>query len=275
MTKNTIAYFLAEDLGKKGDITSTALFHTEQGTGQIFAKQNCIVAGIREIEKVFRFVRCDFHAQVTDGTAINKGCIVATVSGSALSLLKAERLALNILGRMSGIASATHEVVVQAQRINPHVQIAATRKTTPGFRRYEKNAVEIGGGFPHRYGLFDAIIIKDNHLNISGSLEETVQKIRKKYPKRKIEIEVENPKDALRAAHCGVEIIMLDNFSVQKAAETAKKLRSINPQIFIEISGRITKKNIEKYAPFADRISLGCLTHSIQNKDFSMKIWKK
>ncbi|MEM4257972.1 MAG: carboxylating nicotinate-nucleotide diphosphorylase [Candidatus Thermoplasmatota archaeon] len=275
MTKNTIAYFLAEDLGKKGDITSNALFHTEQGTGQIFAKQNCIVAGIREIEKVFRFVHCSFRAQVIDGTAINKGCIVATVSGSARSLLKAERLALNILGRMSGIASATHEVVVRAHKINPHVQIAATRKTTPGFRRYEKNAVEIGGGFSHRYGLFDAIIIKDNHLNISGSLEETVQKIRKKYPKRKIEIEVETPKDALRAAHCGVEIIMLDNFSVQKAAETAKKLRSINPHIFIEISGRITKKNIEKYAPFADRISLGCLTHSIQNKDFSMKIWKK
>ncbi len=272
--ENTIARFLAEDLGKKGDITSDALFSNEQGIGHIISKQKCIVAGIQEVEKVFRLVRCSFHANVSEGTHIRKGCIVATVSGSVRSLLKAERLALNILGRMSGIASATHAVVVNAHKINPKVQIAATRKTTPGFRRYEKLAVEIGGGFSHRHGLFDAILIKDNHLHIIGSLEEAITKIKKRHPQKPIEIEVETQRDALRAARCGVESIMLDNFPIKKARDTAQKIRAINPKICIEISGGVTLKNVSSYASFADRISLGCLTHSTTNKDFSMEIWK-
>jgi nicotinate-nucleotide pyrophosphorylase (carboxylating) len=146
------------------------------------------------------------------------------------------------------------------------VTIAATRKTTPGFRMFEKKAIILGGGEPHRYGLYDAILIKDNHLKMIESIEEAILKIKRKLPGTPIEIEVENEANAIIAARLNVEIIT--------GKKVVRKIRQINPGVRIEVSGGITADNIEKYASFADRISLGYLTHSVKNKDFSLEIFK-
>ncbi len=210
--------------------------------------------------------------KASDGDVIAKGTVVATIKGSARSILKGERLSLNIIGRMSGIATETKKLVNKCRATNPNVTIAATRKTTPGFRRFEKKAVMIGGGESHRFGLFDAVMIKDNHLKLIGSIEKAIKKVKEKVTDTIIEVEVENMHDAETAAALHVDVIMLDNFDPEKGEAVAKKIRKINPHTIIEISGGITEENIEKYACFADRISLGYLTHSIKNKDFSLEI---
>ena len=152
--------------------------------------------------------------------------------------------------------------------------IAATRKTTPGFRLYEKKAVIVGGGEPHRYGLYEWVLIKDNHLKLIGSVEEALKRVQRKTPGKLIEIEVENERDALAAAKRNVDVIMLDNIPPRTGEAIARKIRQINPRIHIEVSGGITRENITKYAAFADRISLGALTHSVKSKDFSLEIFK-
>jgi len=266
--------FLREDLGKQGDVTSNALFTTENASAVITAKEDCIVAGLTEALLVFQKTGAKAKQLVKDGTLVKKGTAVLKIEGHTRSILKGERLALNFIGRMSGIASETHMLVERCRKINPHVTIAATRKTTPGFRRYEKKAVILGGGEPHRYGLYDAVLIKDSHLNIIGSVEEALTRAKKKTRKKTIEIEVENESDALVAARMKVDVIMLDNLDARTGAGITRKIRAINSHILIEVSGGITIKNIDQYAVFADRISLGYLTHSIKNKDFSLEIFK-
>jgi nicotinate-nucleotide pyrophosphorylase (carboxylating) len=266
--------FLREDLGKNGDITSDALFTNEHASARIIAKDDCLIAGLTEAQRVFQKVGARATLLRKEGSNVKKGTRVLEITGPARSILKGERLALNFIGRMSGIATETYDLVQQCRKINPKVTIAATRKTTPGFRSYEKKAIIIGGGEPHRYGLYDAVLIKDNHLKIIGSIEEAVTRAEKKTRKKTIEIEVETPSDALKAARTNVDMIMLDNFDPKTGAVTARKIREINPDIRIEVSGGITRKNIERYAAFADRISLGYLTHSIKSKDFSLEIFK-
>jgi nicotinate-nucleotide pyrophosphorylase (carboxylating) len=267
--------YLTEDLGKKGDITSNALFTTQQkAKAVIIAKQDCIVAGLYEAGVVFKKTGARPRLFHKDGAEVMNGEVVMKIQGPARSILKGERLALNIIGRMSGIASETEKIVRRCRHINQKVRIAATRKTTPGFRKFEKKAVVLGGGESHRFGLFDAVLIKDNHLKLVGSVSEAILRTKKAYPRRTIEIEVENETDALSAARMGVDIIMLDNLSPQDGGNIAQKIRTINPGILIEVSGGITDQNIEQYASFADRISMGYLTHSIKNKDFSLEIFK-
>ena len=267
--------FLDEDLRKKGDITSNGLLNTRQkAKAMIIAKQECIVAGLYEAGVVFKKTGATPRLLHKDGTAVKNGDRVMKIQGSARSILKAERLALNIIGRMSGIASETEKLVRHCKHINKNVTIAATRKTTPGFRKFEKKAVKLGGGEAHRFGLFDAVLIKDNHLKLVGSVSEAIRRMKKTYPRKTIEIEVENEIDALSAAQMGVGIIMLDNLSPGDGEHIAQKIRKINPGILIEVSGGITDQNIEQYASFADRISMGYLTHSVKNKDFSLEIFK-
>ncbi len=267
-----IERFLNEDLGQEGDITSESLFANEIGQAKIFSKEDCIVAGLEEISIVFKRTGAETELNVSDGDFVKKNTIVAKIKGPIISILKGERLALNILGRMSGIATQTKELVDLCKSINPKVTVAATRKTTPGFRKFEKKAVFVGGGETHRFGLFDAVMIKDNHLKAIGSVENAIKKVKNKVQNKIIEIEVENEKDALVAARMNVDVIMLDNFDSEKAEKITKKIKQINPHVLIEISGGITRNNIEEYANFADRISLGCLTHSSKNKDFSLEI---
>lgn len=264
--------FLKEDLGREGDITSESLFTNEDAQAEIIAKEDCIVAGLEEMGIIFKRTGSETRPQTNDGDFVKRDTIVAKIKGPIRSILKGERLALNMMGRMSGIATETKKLVDICQKNNPNVTIAATRKTTPGFRKYEKKAVVIGGGEPHRFGLYDAVMIKDNHLKLIASVEEAIQRVNKKIHNKIIEIEVENEKDALIAAKLDVGVIMLDNFGSDLGKNTAKKIRKTNPNILIEVSGGITQKNIEEYASFADRISLGCLTHSTKSKDFSLEI---
>jgi nicotinate-nucleotide pyrophosphorylase (carboxylating) len=272
MVMNDIDRFLQEDLGNKGDITSDLLFTNETARACIVAKDDCVVAGVEEAWQVFQRTGATAKILLHDGAYVKKGTSVLEIIGPVRAILKAERLALNIICRMSGIASETKKLVSLCQKINPKVTIAATRKTTPGFRAFEKKAVVIGGGESHRYGLYDAILIKDNHLKIIGSVEAAIKKAQRKY--KTIEIEVENESDALTAAQMNVTVIMLDNLDPVTGKRIARKIHQIDPHILIEVSGGITAENIEQYALFADRISLGCLTHSVKSKDFSLEIFK-
>jgi len=267
-----IRRFLQEDLNGSGDITSQSLFTNEEAQAHIIAKQDCILAGLHIVEEIFTHTNCTCNAQHHDGEFVKKGTHILTVSGPIISMLSSERLALNFLGHMSGIATKTRELVDLCKPLNPTLQIAATRKTIPGIRTYQKRAVEIGGGIRHREGLYDAIMVKDNHLKFFDSVEEAIEKIREKSAELPIEIEVEKESDAIAAAQLHVSTIMLDNQSPDQTQKISQKIREIYPEILIESSGNITKENIQSYAPYVDRISLGCLTHSVQNCDFSMEI---
>ena len=194
------------------------------------------------------------------------------IQGPAPALLRTERLALNFIMRLSGIATVTGKLVDTCARINPNVRIAATRKTTPGLRKWEKDAVELGGGIRHREGLYDQFLIKDNHLKIVGSITGAVNKARKYRSGIKVEVEVTDLAGAEEAARAGADIIMLDNMASAQAREAAIRIREIGPKITIEISGGITPDNILEYAEFADVISLGWLTHSVKAIDFSLEI---
>lgn len=267
-----IDFYLREDLNEEGDITSNAIFTNQKSKAQIISKEICVVAGLDEAKKVFNKTGAKTHLLVRDGDKITEKTVVAEIIGSTKSILTGERLALNFICRMSGIASVTSELVEKSRKINPNINIAATRKTTPGFRKFEKKAVKLGGGSTHRFGLYDAYLIKDNHIKAAGSIEKAIEKVKQKKSNKIIEVEVENEKQALTAAKMKIDYIMLDNFNAKKAEAIAKKIKKIDKNVLIEISGCITPVNISKYASFADRISLGFLTHSIKNKDFSLKI---
>ncbi|HEX17054.1 MAG TPA: carboxylating nicotinate-nucleotide diphosphorylase [Thermoplasmatales archaeon] len=269
-----IEIYLKEDLGEEGDITTNAILGDEEGEGIIIANVSCVLAGIEDAGEVFSRLGANFRSFFKDGDEIEKGTIVARVKGKLRSILAGERVALNILSRMSGIASETRDLVEMCRRVNPRIEICATRKTTPGFRKYEKKAVIIGGGCPHRFGLFDAVLIKDNHIKAVGSVEEAIRRVKERVKGKTIEVEVENEEDAIKAARLGVDWIMLDNIPASRGKEIAEKIRSINPNIGIEASGGINRKNIIEYARFADRISLGYITHSVKSKDFSLEIEK-
>lgn len=272
---NDITRFLKEDLNDKGDVTTEALFTDETAHGIIISKEACILAGLDEAKKVFDQTGAQLTLKKKDGDSIQQATIIATIKGPVKAILTGERLALNLMGRMSGIATETKQIVEKCMKVNPNIEIAATRKTTPGFRIYEKKAVKIGGGHPHRMGLYDAIMIKDNHLKITGSITHAIDLVRMKDKKIPIEIEVENETDAIHAAEKNVDVIMLDNFSPDHACKVAQKIRQKKPDILIEISGGITPDNILQYALFADRISLGYLTHSVKNKDFSLELYQE
>ncbi len=265
--------FLKEDIGEEGDITSDALFKDEVAEARIIAKEDCVVAGLEEAKNVFKKTKAELKTHFIDGDFVSKNTVVVNVKGSIRSILKAERLVLNIIGRMSGVATETKKLVDKCKSINPKVKIAATRKTTPGFRKYEKKAVVIGGGEAHRMGLYDAVIIKDNHVKALGSIKKAIEIVKQKVKDKVIEVEVETLRDAVLAAKMKVDVIMLDNFNPKDAKIAAEKIREIDNSILIEISGGITSENIVEYADFADRISLGYLTHSIKNIDYSLEIF--
>jgi nicotinate-nucleotide pyrophosphorylase (carboxylating) len=176
--------------------------------------------------------------------------------------------------RLSGIATLTRSLVDKCRKVNPKVRVAATRKTTPGFRYFEKKAVLIGGGDSHRMGLYDAILIKNNHIRLAGGVKESLKRAAKGSLAMKVEIEVETPEQAFVALENGADIIMLDNFGPEEARMLAHRLKKAKPKILIEVSGGIRPDNIEKYAAAADIVSLGWLTHSVHSIDFSMKIEK-
>ncbi|MBA3046143.1 MAG: carboxylating nicotinate-nucleotide diphosphorylase [Candidatus Thermoplasmatota archaeon] len=263
--------FLAEDLGD-GDITTEAIAWDQMVEAIILVKQDCVVAGIDVAAEIFGHVGLETEIIIRDGDLARNGDIVMKIRGRADALLKTERLALNFIQRLSGIATITRELVDACRAVNPVISIAATRKTTPGLRKWEKDAVELGGGVRHREGLYDQYLIKDNHLRLVSTITEAVAMAREHGKAPIVEVEVVDIAGAEEAAGTGADIIMLDNMAPEMAREAATRIRKINPKARIEISGRINPDNILAYAEFADVISLGWLTHSVKAADFSLEI---
>jgi nicotinate-nucleotide pyrophosphorylase (carboxylating) len=263
--------FLAEDIGK-GDITSN-LLPRKKITASIISRQEGIVAGIQYVKYIFVSRGCKVRILKKDGSKIKPNQKIMIISGFAHIILSCERTALNLLSRMSGIATQTNHLVNKISKVNPKVKLYSTRKTAPGLRLFDKDAVEIGGGNRHRMSLDDMIMIKDNHLAVSDSVLELVQKACKKY--RTVEVEVEGLNDAILAAKAGASIIMLDNRSpneISKIINVLKKLH-LRDKVRIEASGGINSANIQSYARTGvDMISVGKITSSAPGLDLSLEV---
>lgn len=263
--------FLDEDVGK-GDITSN-LLPRKKITASIISRQEGIVAGVQYVKYIFVSRGCKVKILKKDGLKIKPNQKIMIISGFAHTILPCERTALNLLSRMSGIATQTNHLVNKIRKTNPKVKLYSTRKTAPGLRLFDKDAVEIGGGNRHRMSLDQMIMIKDNHLAVSDSVWELVQKARKKY--RIVEVEVEGLNDAILAAKAGASIIMLDNRSpneISKIINILKKLH-LRDKIRIEASGGIDDTNIQSYARTGvDMISVGKITSSAPGLDLSLEV---
>jgi len=268
--------FLEED-APFGDSTSEAIVPGIWCTAAIFARKEGVIAGMEEAEALLSSLSLSVQSLVADGSLVRKETRIQEIHGPAEKILLAERTVLNILGRMSGIATRTRQLVDRVHAINPRCRVASTRKTAPGLRLLDKKAVVIGGGDSHRYSLSDMILIKDNHLSLVP-LQEAITRAQAQSPYRLIEVEVTTPSMAEEAARMGVPIIMLDNLSVERVSETLDLLnrKGLRKGLIIEVSGGITEDNIDAYASLAiDIISLGSLTHSVTTLDLSLEILEK
>jgi nicotinate-nucleotide pyrophosphorylase (carboxylating) len=268
---------LIEDIGD-GDHTSLATIpHDKNGKARLLVKQDGILCGMGIAKKVFQMTdsTLQFSQNLSDGMQIHMGDIAFTIEGKAISILSAERLVLNFMQRMSGIATFTYQVVNQLQGLN--TKVLDTRKTTPNLRVLEKYAVKTGGGENHRFGLYDMIMIKDNHVDFAGGIENAIAATReyllKKGKNLKIEIEARNIVEVQKIMHTGgVHRIMFDNFTPE-AMKEAVLLN--NGKYETEASGGITLENIRQYAETGvDYISVGALTHQIKSLDMSLKAVK-
>jgi len=266
---------LAEDLGR-GDVTTEALIHgDQQGTGLIVIKREGILAGIEVAKQVFHRVDPNLKVDILleDGVRVKPGNKAAKVAGNIVSILKAERVALNFLQRLSGIASETSCYVERVEGLP--VRIMDTRKTTPGLRGMEKYAVRVGGGENHRMNLGDGILIKDNHLAALRrqglDIREIVARARQSASQRlKVEVEVRTVPESLEAAEAGADIVMLDNMNLE---DMRKAVKSIHGRALIEASGGITLDNVRAVAETGvDLISIGALTHSARAMDISLEL---
>lgn len=271
--KEILRGYLLEDTAR-GDITSDAIVSDRESYAEIHAKDSGIICGLAEAAFIFGYTGTSVVLTATDGDKVAPGRKLMEISGDAKSILLAERTALNIIGRMSGIATKTNKIVRKAQTINPGIRIAGTRKTSPGARAIDKKAIATGGGDPHRYDLSDAFLIKDNHLAVC-SATEAIRKAREYSVYKKIEIEAETPTAALDSAKAGADIIMLDNMKPEKVSEALEMIKGsgLRNKVLIEISGGIDSKNFEDYAVLdIDIISMGALTHSVRNFDVSLEM---
>jgi nicotinate-nucleotide pyrophosphorylase (carboxylating) len=263
--------FFLEDIGER-DITSETIFSSAQkAKGYFLVKEDGVLAGIELISIGYHLL--DGAIEVTmfkqDGEAVKKGEIIAAVSGPIVPLLTGERVILNLLQRMSGIATLTNRAVALLN--SDHTRICDTRKTTPGLRMLEKYAVTCGGGYNHRLGLYDGVMIKDNHIAFCGSIMKAVKAVREKVGHMvKIEVETETREQVLEAVAAGADVIMFDNRSPEEIREFVKL---VPKPIITEASGGITLENIAEYGDTGvDYISLGMLTHSVKGLDISFNI---
>jgi len=262
---------LAEDIGT-GDITTqVTVSPKKKGRAVAVAKENFVVAGLEVFEAVFQCLDPDIVVRkvVADGSRVRKGAVLARVEGRLSAILQAERTALNFFQRMCGIATLTAAYVDAVGKTK--AKIYDTRKTVPGLRALDKMAVRQGGGTNHRFGLFDAVLIKDNHIEAAGGIAAAVA-ARKKHWKRsfKIEVETKNLREVKEALVCGADIIMLDNMTIHAMK---KAVDWVAGRAFIEASGNVTLKRVREIASTGvDGISVGALTHSVRAADISLKI---
>lgn len=273
----SIKNWLREDVGA-GDVTTTVTIPAgSQSKAVIHAKDNGIIAGITVAELVFQVVDpgLAFTPMVKDGDAVTHGTILAEVEGSTHSLLTGERLALNLLQRMSGIATRTRTYVDALEGLS--TRLVDTRKTTPGHRLLEKYAVRVGGGANHRFGLYDAVMIKDNHIKGAGGITEAVQRARAVIPHTMtIEVETENMEQVREALQAGSDIIMLDNMHPDQMREAVALIREQAPHVKVEASGNVSLNTIRGIAESGvDVISVGRLTYSFESLDISLDLNEK
>ena len=269
--KRELKRFLDEDVGN-GDITSK-LLEKKKIVASIITREETIVAGTKYAKEVFALKKCKTKIYKKDGKIAKANQTILEIKGNAGDILTCERTALNLLSRMCGIATQTNNLRKQIKSVGSKSKVFATRKTVPGLRFFDKEAVKIGGGKKHRMTLNEMIMIKDNHLAVEKSIEDVLRKAKK--TRGKIEIEVETEKDAILCAKMGADIIMLDNFSPEKIKKTVKKLTELKlrNKVVLEASGRINSKNIIKYAKTnVDMISVGSITNSVNGIDLSLEI---
>lgn len=269
-----VGAFLAEDLGR-GDITTQAcVSRNARARGRFLAKEPMVVAGLEAAEAVFSTLdsQQQLEAFASDGEEVEAGKVIARTSGFADVLLAGERVALNLLQRLSGIATLTRKYVRAIEGTS--AQIVDTRKTTPGLRMLEKYAVVAGGARNHRFGLDDGVLIKDNHIAMAGGVEAAVERAREAVGHlHKVEVEVSTEKDLREAIKSGADILLLDNLNPEETARMVALARESSPQVTLESSGGITLENVRAYAEAGvDLISIGALTHSARAMDISFKI---
>jgi len=268
---NKLLSLLEEDIYPE-DVTSK-IVSGKKCKAVIVSKDEGILAGQKFIIPFLEYLSVKVNRQIEDGKEIKKNDIILEIEGDAETVLGVERLTLNLLGKLSGIATATHLMTKIAKQYNPRVKIAGTRKTTPGLRIFEKYAIEVGGGDPHRFNLSDAVLIKDNHLALVGSVREAVLLAKKATSfTKKIEVEVTSYDQAIEAYEAGADAILLDNMKPDEIIPIVKELKG---KILIEASGGITPENVAEYAKTqVDIISSGYITHSSRSLDLSLDIIK-
>lgn len=269
--RKQLQYFLMEDIGDR-DVTSETVFPAEQqGEGMFLAKEAGILAGVDIITEVYHLIDPAIVVCLakSDKEKLKRGDVIATASGNVRNLLTGERVILNLMQRMSGIATLTNAAVTRLD--SPVTKICDTRKTTPGLRMFEKYAVTCGGAFNHRFGLYDGVMIKDNHISFSGSITKAVEAVRSQLGHMvKIEVETENEQQVREAVEAKADIIMFDNRSPQ---EVKKFVKLVPNTIVTEASGNITLETLAQYRDTGvDYISMGFLTHSAKALDISFNV---
>jgi nicotinate-nucleotide pyrophosphorylase (carboxylating) len=263
----------------QGDVTTSLI--VPEGTtveAEVVTNESGVAAGLEEAKALLESLGLNVKAVVTDGEKIKRSQVLLRISGDARTVLSVERTLLNVLSRMSGIATTTRKLVEKIHKAGLETRVACTRKTAPGLLYFDKKAVLIGGGDPHRFHLDDMILIKDNHIAIAGSVEKAIKKAKEKALfSKKIEIEITNGKDAVIAARTEADIIMLDNFSpkqIETVANTLKKA-GLPKKVLLEASGGITAENVLAYASTGvDIVSLGEITYSTKTLDINLEITK-
>ena len=269
-----IERFLQEDISN-GDITSDLFIDSNSiSDAQILSREPGLLSGRNELTQIFDYFNIKSNWLFQDGEYFDSNTQIVKLNGSSKSLLLSERVSLNLLGHMSGIATSTNHAVTITKKISPNTNISATRKTLPGLRKYEKYSVIVGGGLPHRYDLNEMILIKDNHHKLITNLKESVNTARDKIDSnKKIELEVDSLESALNAVDLDVDIILLDNMTPEDISKFILKLKQISEPPLTEASGGINFSNLESYASTqVDIISMGALTHSSKSIDFSLQI---
>jgi len=276
--RKALVNFLREDIGR-GDITSNSVLKPNLlASSTILCKdsEQAVVAGLREVGIVFDLCKCSCTALVDEGSMVSRGNEVMRIKGRARDILKAERTALNLLMRMSGIATETKKFVEVVKKISKDIEIAGTRKTAPGLRSFDKKAIKIGGGRTHRNSLDEMVLIKDNHLVLTRSIRESISSAKKLVGNNiKVECEVTDLQSAIEAINFGADVIMLDNFSPQEVENATRVLKELGlrQKCLLEISGGISLANVSQFAKSnPDIISVGSLTHSVKSVDFSLEV---
>ena len=276
--EDRLKQFLVDDVGQ-GDVTAAAVILPNLVVkAEIIAKEEGVAAGVEEAIVLAEYLGLKAKAKVVDGEKIENNQVILELSGDAQAILSLERTLLNLLSRMSGIATKTSMLREKLQKANSKARIASTRKSAPGLLYFDKKAVVVGGGDPHRLHLDDMILIKDNHLAIVGSIEEAIKKAKTNASfSKKIEVEVNSFGDALKAAEAGADIVMLDNFSAKQAKAACESLKESGfDNLILEVSGGITGENLLEYAEAqVDIISLGELTHNVKALNLSLEIVKE